>query len=74
LQINADGKEWLTPCAPSDGGRPMTWKQVPTAKLREPDLTAADFFAVVTKVKPSVSAREIVRCQEWTQQFGSEGA
>ena len=52
----------------------MTWKKVPPSKLREPDLVPEDFIDVLKTVKPSVSQKEIERCQQWTEEFGSEGA
>jgi vacuolar protein-sorting-associated protein 4 len=52
----------------------MTWKKVPANKLREPPLTAEDLFVVMDSVKPSVAREELARYQEWTQQFGLEGA
>jgi vacuolar protein-sorting-associated protein 4 len=52
----------------------MTWRKVPASQLREPQILAEDFFKVLEKVKPSVSELEIKKCEEWTLQFGSEGA
>jgi vacuolar protein-sorting-associated protein 4 len=52
----------------------MTWREVPAAKLREPQILAEDFFRVLEKVKPSVSELEINKCAEWTLQYGQEGA
>lgn len=64
-----------TPCEEGDeGAMLMTWRDVPPEKLREPDVSAADIFAALEKVKPTVGPEETRKCQEWTEKFGSEGA
>ncbi|KAF2664631.1 AAA-domain-containing protein [Microthyrium microscopicum] len=69
------GPEQITPCeAHESGAQPMTWKQVPPKKLREPAISTMDFFSVLSGVKASVGEEDILKCQEWTQQYGSEGA
>jgi vacuolar protein-sorting-associated protein 4 len=67
--------EKLTPCKADDpGATPMSWRKVPASKLLEPTVETEDFFKVLSKVKPSVSESEIVKCIEWTEEFGLEGA
>jgi vacuolar protein-sorting-associated protein 4 len=74
-RVQHNGAEYYTPCDKSDpAGMPMTWKKVPAHKLREPPLTAEDLFVVMESVKPSVAREELTRYQEWTKQFGLEGA
>ncbi|OCK73780.1 AAA-domain-containing protein [Lepidopterella palustris CBS 459.81] len=69
------GAEKLTPCTEHDmGAIRMTWRQVPADKLLEPSLLATDFYAVIKKVKPSVSEADIIKAKQWTQEFGQEGA
>jgi vacuolar protein-sorting-associated protein 4 len=74
-RVQHNGSEYFTPCDKSDpAGIPMTWKKVPANKLREPPLTPEDLFVVMESVKPSVAHEELARYQEWTHQFGLEGA
>ncbi|CAK7199993.1 hypothetical protein SEUCBS139899_002681 [Sporothrix eucalyptigena] len=69
------GSDWWVPCMSGEtGAQPMTWKDIPNGKARAPPLTLEDFFTAVSKVKPSVGENEIQRCEEWTAQFGLEGA
>jgi vacuolar protein-sorting-associated protein 4 len=60
-----DGIEKLTPCSPGDAGAmEMTWTEVDSDKLLEP----------VKGARPTVSADDIKRSEDWTNEFGSEGA
>jgi len=69
------GKEYFTPCGPTDPGAiAMTWRQVSASKLREPQVLAEDFFKVLQKAKPSVSDADVIKCHDWTEKFGQEGA
>jgi len=52
----------------------MNWRKVPASKLHEPPVEVDDFFTVLSMVKPSVSESEVVKCVEWTKEFGLEGA
>ncbi len=47
----------------------MTWEKVPRSKLREPPITAKDFFQVlkVGKVKSSVGGDELQKYEDWTE-------
>lgn len=55
-----DGQIWFTPCYPDDlDAIPMTWREVPQGKMKEPQPTGADFFAVSQNVKPSVGPEEL---------------
>ncbi len=70
-----DGAEKLTPCSPGDPGAiEMTWTEVDSDKLLEPPLTLKDFVKAVKGARPTVSAEDIKRSEEWTAEFGSEGA
>jgi vacuolar protein-sorting-associated protein 4 len=52
----------------------MTFIDVPRGKLKAPIVQREDVFAVLRDVKASVSQEEIKKYDEWTKQFGSEGA
>jgi hypothetical protein len=51
----------------------MTWKEVPSNKLKEPALTADDIAQALSKVKRSVGEEEVRKCEAWTRQYGIEG-
>ncbi len=70
-----DGEEKLTPCSPGDPGAiEMTWTEVDSDKLLEPPLQLKDFVKAVKGARPTVSADDIKRSEDWTAEFGSEGA
>jgi vacuolar protein-sorting-associated protein 4 len=74
-KVDDKGKEKWTPCKEdSPGSTPMNWRKVPASRLLEPTIEVEDFFNVLAKVKPSVAESEIVKCVEWTKEFGLEGA
>ena len=75
LQVMVDGKEKLTPCSPGDpDAMEMTWTDVESDKLLEPPLVLKDFVKAVKGARPTVSQEDIKRSEEWTAEFGSEGA
>lgn len=53
----------------------MTWKEIPKDKLKEPRVTAEDFFKILRggKVKSTVGADELGKYEEWTETYGIEG-
>lgn len=70
-----DGEEKLTPCSPGDKGAiEMTWVDVDSEKLLEPPLVLKDFVKAVKSARPTVSAADLAKNEEWTAEFGSEGA
>jgi vacuolar protein-sorting-associated protein 4 len=70
-----DGVEKLTPCSPGDAGAvEMTWTEVDSDMLLEPPLQLKDFIKAVKGARPTVSAEDIKRSEDWTNEFGSEGA
>ncbi len=70
-----DGKELFTPCKAGDGGAvKMTFIDVPRGKLKAPAVQREDVITVLRDIKASVSQEEIKKYDEWTKQFGSEGA
>ncbi|KAK6536391.1 Vacuolar protein sorting-associated protein 4 [Arthrobotrys megalospora] len=68
-------KRKLTPCSPGDkGALEMTWVDVKSEDLAEPPLILKDFVKAVQSSRPTVSAEDVKRSNEWTAEFGSEGA
>jgi vacuolar protein-sorting-associated protein 4 len=75
LEVVDDGIEKLTPCSPGDAGAmEMTWTEVDSDKLLEPPLQLKDFIKAVKGARPTVSGEDIKRSEDWTNEFGSEGA
>ena len=67
--------EKLTPCSPGDQGAvEMDWTQINADELQEPPLTLKDFKKAVLGARPTVSQEDIRKSDEWTKEFGSEGA
>ncbi|KAN0101862.1 vacuolar protein sorting-associated protein-like protein VPS4 [Hyaloscypha variabilis] len=74
-KVTDDGVEKLTPCSPGDAGAmEMTWTEVDSDKLLEPPLQLKDFIKAVKGARPTVSGEDIKRSEDWTNEFGSEGA
>lgn len=64
----------LTPCSPGEPGAiEMSWESVPTDKLLEPIVTASDVLKALANSKPSVKKDDLVKFEEFTRDFGSEG-
>ncbi|KAL2039446.1 hypothetical protein N7G274_007718 [Stereocaulon virgatum] len=74
-KVIVHGVEKLTPCSPGDAGAiEMSWTQVDSDMLLEPPLVLKDFIKAVKGARPTVSVDDIKRSEEWTKEFGSEGA
>ncbi|KFX94654.1 hypothetical protein V495_08517 [Pseudogymnoascus sp. VKM F-4514 (FW-929)] len=74
-KVTVDGAEKLTPCSPGDKGAiEMSWTEVDSDALLEPPLLLKDFIKAVKSSRPTVSQEDIKRSEEWTAEFGSEGA
>ena len=68
-----DGVEKLTPCSPGDkGAMEMNWTEVESDQLLEPPLLRSDFEKAIKTSRPTVSAADIARNEEWTKEFGME--
>ena len=52
----------------------MSWTQIESHQLLEPSLTLKDFVKAVRASRPTVSPDDLKRSEEWTREFGSEGA
>ncbi|KAL2014133.1 hypothetical protein VTN00DRAFT_1658 [Thermoascus crustaceus] len=74
-KVIVDGAEKLTPCSPGDAGAmEMSWMEVESDQLLEPPLVIKDFIKAVRNSRPTVSQEDLKRNEEWTKEFGSEGA
>jgi len=74
-QVVVDGQEKLTPCSPGDPAAiEMTWEQVEADQLLEPLVEKRDFLRAIKASRPTVSEEDLKRNEEWTREFGSEGA
>ncbi|PSK33804.1 vacuolar protein sorting-associated protein 4 [Candidozyma pseudohaemuli] len=72
--VEEDGLEKLTPCSPGDeGAREMSWLDIGTDELKEPDLTIKDFIKAVKSNRPTVNAQDIENHTKFTNDFGQEG-
>lgn len=75
VQVIFEGAEKLTPCSPGDeGATEMTWVHVDAEQLLEPPLVLKDFIKAVRGSRPTVSADDLKKNEDWTAEFGSEGA
>lgn len=63
------------PCAPSDpGAMKMTMHEIPEPHLLKPnDVCVDDFLKAISNIKPTVSEEDLIRQDEFTKEFGSEG-
>jgi vacuolar protein-sorting-associated protein 4 len=52
----------------------MTWTDLESDKLLEPPLVLKDFVKAVKGARPTVSQEDVRKNEEWTAEFGSEGA
>jgi vacuolar protein-sorting-associated protein 4 len=69
-----DGSEKLTPCSPGDeGAMEMSWQNVETDQLLEPELTIKDFIKLIKSNRPTVNAADIENHTKFTEDFGQEG-
>jgi vacuolar protein-sorting-associated protein 4 len=65
----------LTPCSPGDPEAiEMTWEQVASEDLLEPLVEKKDFIKAIKSSRPTVSEVDLKKNEEWTHEFGSEGA
>ncbi|KAG9047038.1 Vacuolar protein sorting-associated protein 4 [Tulasnella sp. UAMH 9824] len=63
-----------TPCSPGDPQAvEKSWTDVGQDELQEPPLTVNDFVRAISIVRPTVTADDIKKHIEWTQDAGSEG-
>lgn len=68
------GEEKLTPCSPGDPGAiEMSWLDIGTDELQEPELTIKDFIKGVKNNRPTVNEADIKNHTQFTNDFGQEG-
>lgn len=74
-KVMVDGKKRMTPCSPGDPEAvEMTWEGVEGDELLEPMVEKKDFLRAIKSSRPTVSQVDLERNEEWTKEFGSEGA
>lgn len=67
-----EGKTKYTPCSPGDpAGKEMSWSTIESDELLEPDLKLADFLKSLESVRPTVTAEDIRRHDQWTLESGT---
>jgi vacuolar protein-sorting-associated protein 4 len=52
----------------------MTWEKLGTDELLEPVVEKKDFIRAIKSSRPTVSEVDLKKNEEWTREFGSEGA
>lgn len=52
----------------------MTWETVESERLLEPQVEKKDFIKAIKASRPTVSEVDLRRNEDWTREFGSEGA
>jgi vacuolar protein-sorting-associated protein 4 len=68
------GNKKLTPCSPGDvGAQEMSWMDIGTDELKEPDLTIKDFIKSIKSNRPTVNSADIKKHTQFTEDFGQEG-
>ena len=73
-EVMDEGKKKYMPCAPSTpGAREMSLMDVPKGSLKPPKISSDDFFKILDSTKPSVSPNDLLKQQEFTEEFGIEG-
>ncbi|KAF8919423.1 AAA-domain-containing protein [Mucidula mucida] len=74
-KVTEDGKAKLTPCSPGDPeAEEKTWTDIESDELMEPPLTLKDFLRSMDTVRPTVTADDIKKHDEWTKESGNDGA
>jgi len=72
-KLSSDKKSKDYTCKSCGAIRMQLW-DVPPEKLKAPDVTVSDFQKVLKHSFSSVSANELKEYDDWTKQFGQEGA
>ena len=72
FRIDSSGR--YEPCSPgAQGALEMSWMDVPSDKLKEPQITMRDFQQSLNRAKPSVSEDDLDKCRKFMEDFGQEG-
>lgn len=74
-QVEVDGKTKWTPCSPGDpDAQEKSWTDIEGDELQEPPLKVVDFLKSLESTRPTVTAEDIRKHDQWTQESGNEGA
>ena len=72
-----DSNGMFNPCARNKplprNAQQMSLYDVPSDKLKVPDVDYHDFEHVLSRCNSSVAPEELTRFEEWTSEFGQEG-
>ena len=61
-----------TPCSPGDPeGVEKSWNDIESDELLEPPLRVADFLKSLENTRPTVTAEDIRRHDDWTKESGT---
>ncbi|KAK0207857.1 P-loop containing nucleoside triphosphate hydrolase protein [Desarmillaria ectypa] len=64
-----------TPCSPGNSDAvEKTWSDIDSDELLEPPLRLNDFLRSLATVRPTVTAADIRRHDDWTKESGNDGA
>lgn len=70
-KVQVDGKTKFTPCSPGDPeAKEMSWSDIESDELQEPPLKLADFLKSLDSVRPTVTAEDIRKHDQWTLESG----
>ncbi|KAF7797766.1 hypothetical protein EIP86_008967 [Pleurotus ostreatoroseus] len=70
-QVEEDGKMKWTPCSPGDPAAvEKAWTDIESDELLEPPLKIADFLKSLDNVRPTVTAEDIKKHEQWTVESG----
>ncbi|CAL1696916.1 unnamed protein product [Somion occarium] len=73
-QDNPDKMKW-TPCSPGDpDAQEKSWSDIEGDELMEPPLRVTDFLKSLETTRPTVTAEDIRKHDQWTLESGNEGA
>jgi vacuolar protein-sorting-associated protein 4 len=62
----------LTPCSPgAQDAIEMTWVDIESNQLLEPDLTLKDFIKAVKRSKPTINKKDLEQQIKFTNDFGN---
>ena len=65
-----DAQKW-TPCSPGDpDAQEKSWTDIESDELQEPPLRLADFLKSLESVRPTVTADDIKKHDQWTLESG----
>ena len=70
-QVQAEAEIKWTPCSPGDPeAEEKSWTDIESNELQEPPLKLADFLKSLSSTRPTVTADDIKRHEQWTAESG----